>query len=99
LPSRATLFPYTTLFRSDVAHRRTDRSPRHGTHFERGAVGQHRLEADDDVLDLAVAAAGLATAAARRPAADRRNLDRLRIVAGGEDRKSTRLNSSHVKIS
>src|SRR5438874_7461024 len=65
-PPRSTLFPYTTLFRSDV------RLP-----------GQHHR---------AGPAAGV-----------RRDLGRRRLVHGGvhrpEDRKSTRLNSSHVEIS
>src|SRR5207253_4242826 len=56
-PPRSTLFPYTTLFRSE------------------------HLAPD--------------------PAGPRRVGQRLRVVAGaaGEDRKSTRLNSSHVAIS
>src|SRR5436309_5627673 len=57
-PPRSTLFPYTTLFRSDVA--------------DHLAVDQHDAGTDAGVDD------GLVT---------------------DEDRKSTRLNSSHVKIS
>src|SRR5690349_23933279 len=61
-PPRSTLFPYTTLFRSHGAGRRSrDRGRR-----------RHRL----------------------RPA--RRPLQRRRRIG---DRKSTRLNSSHVEIS
>src|SRR5690606_41498537 len=59
LPPTSTLFPYTTLFRSE-------------RYLRRGA-GQH-------VAALGTALAGPGTSAAR-------------------DRKSTRLNSSHVKIS
>src|SRR3989442_4991992 len=61
-PPRSTLFPYTTLFRSD-------RVPRHGgrafhPHFARARQEQ-----------------------------------RGRSAGGRQDRKSTRLNSSHVRIS
>src|SRR5436309_7115900 len=62
-PSRSTLFPYTTLFRSDLRGRALD-------------LGLHPRLARDVAI------------------ADQR-------VSGGRsaDRKSTRLNSSHVKIS
>ena len=45
-----------------------------------GAVGEHDVEALDDVLDLAVAGRELAGAAAREPAADGRQRHRLRPV-------------------
>ena len=48
------------------------------------AVGQDDLEADDDVLDLAVAVRQLAGAAAGEPAADGGQRHRLRPVAHGE---------------
>src|SRR5690349_24088296 len=64
-PPSSTLFPYTTLFRSDPAHRgRPRRRPRRHC-----------------------------------PAAIRRSLLRLAPLARRADRKSTRLNSSHVEIS
>ena len=44
------------------------------------AVGEHDVEADDDVLDLAVAGRELAGAAAREPTADGRERHRLRPV-------------------
>src|SRR5690349_23669250 len=75
-PPRSTLFPYTTLFRSQ---------------FQLvGAAG----EADAPTLEveidgLAVLAAALQGEAFRRQAG----------AAGVADRKSTRLNSSHVEIS
>src|SRR5436309_4070231 len=63
-PPRSTLFPYTTLFRSQ----------------DRGCLG---------VLHLAQALAATGV-----------TLPRLWVVTRGtQDRKSTRLNSSHVKIS
>src|SRR2546426_2310515 len=76
-PPRSTLFPYTTLFRSqeqrvDAAQRRGD--SRRGARQRRGGDAQGRQ------VDL--------TARAEPVIADR---DR--------DRKSTRLNSSHLVIS
>src|SRR5690349_23724138 len=75
-PPRSTLFPYTTLFRS-----------------ERCVRANH--------------VAGRAGAPGAEPPADlrlghrflRRQHDPLRRVARLRDRKSTRLNSSHVEIS
>src|SRR2546430_8252632 len=85
-PPRSTLFPYTTLFRSEgaeLAHRRPGRGPavdgEHDAGDLRGTVAhqvQHRL---GDVRRLAV------------------TLERLHVL--DEDRKSTRLNSSHSQIS
>src|SRR5690349_22201405 len=74
-PPRSTLFPYTTLFRSDrrLALRRGDRAARRRARHDlrpsvgAGAVGRH----------CARGAGG----------------------GAGTDRKSTRLNSSHVEIS
>src|SRR5690348_17637487 len=66
-PPRSTLFPYTTLFRSDVLGRRELLA--HRADRERGrGLGVSRIALDD--RDLAL-----------------------------EDRKSTRLNSSHPSIS
>src|SRR3712207_8981506 len=79
-PPRSTLFPYTTLFRSQAAERLHLRSdPRrarggHGRQARRpgaGPGGDGRLEGPD----------------------------RERQLHGVEDRKSTRLNSSHANIS
>src|SRR3712207_6968370 len=73
-PPRSTLFPYTTLFRSD------------------------------GVLDLALQDALLfqrPQATAERPGAHRSDgaADLVEPHATGQDRKSTRLNSSHANIS
>src|SRR5690349_21876438 len=66
-PPRSTLFPYTTLFRSDAEQQGEDR---------RGP------------------------ALAGRPDQSRADDRRGRVAGPGrEDRKSTRLNSSHVEIS
>src|SRR3712207_8312039 len=88
-PPRSTLFPYTTLFRSDT---------KRGAHL---AVSLDRL---DELLDRPAQRIGLSATvrpieevstylAGGRP---------VRIVAppsSKEDRKSTRLNSSHANIS
>src|SRR3712207_8841953 len=74
-PPRSTLFPYTTLFRSEII----------GSHFS-------RFYSRDDI------AAGKPQRELELAAADGRIEDegwRLRK----EDRKSTRLNSSHANIS
>ena len=54
-----------------------DRGTRRAAGVDRAAVGEHDVEADDHVLDLPVAGADLARAAAREPAADGRQVDRL----------------------
>src|SRR5690554_6983002 len=69
-PPRSTLFPYTTLFRSDI-HELRKRGPQN-------RVEELRLEIMDKVNALGIGAQGL---------------------GGLTDRKSTRLNSSHVRIS
>src|SRR3712207_6957286 len=85
-PPRSTLFPYTTLFRSALP-------------AETGALGQRFLHERRGVHEhLEFAAQRL-----RHPAAERLQprLDQFVIVValGVEDRKSTRLNSSHANIS
>src|SRR5207249_10752122 len=91
-PPSSTLFPYTTLFRSDhrdSAEAREDRS--HGQHAhpppfvdvgELPVIAQEHHEDRDDVRD----------------ADGNQVLDPLRHRRR-RDRKSTRLNSSHVSIS
>src|SRR5256885_2624440 len=71
-PPRSTLFPYTTLFRSEMARELPD----HHRPFGR-AVGFPELVGVPGVL---------------LPAEEQR-------LADDEDRKSTRLNSSHLVIS
>src|SRR5690349_23874673 len=82
-PPRSTLFPYTTLFRSGM---RVGDIPAVGArHFQCAAVERGR------------AGHRKLAAQAHRQGACRG----LRVVAtySGVDRKSTRLNSSHVEIS
>src|SRR3712207_8464981 len=78
-PPRSTLFPYTTLFRSET------RVPiRRGT--GRRCGGPMRLGIEDD--------------GARLPAECRQGSLGLRLIEMfAQDRKSTRLNSSHANIS
>src|SRR5437868_8174826 len=84
-PPRSTLFPYTTLFRSLMTHRGE----------ASGHLGEERDadRAERDRPQEAVAEGG----AGLDGGADRADFE---IAAdAGQDRKSTRLNSSHVSIS
>src|SRR3712207_8645160 len=86
-PPRSTLFPYTTLFRSLVVPRLERRAA-----FHRGEdVDQARMAAagGEYLLDPVF----LAEAVGPPDELD------LQPVLLGEDRKSTRLNSSHANIS
>src|SRR2546426_3621860 len=82
-PPRSTLFPYTTLFRSP------------GSPFTVG-VSMTRFREYRE-LSKTVRAAGRRKATATQTAPSTASNDRQR--SGGEDRKSTRLNSSHLVIS
>src|SRR5207249_10539036 len=89
-PPRPTLFPYTTLFRSPpagIAFHRRARDPPSGA-AAIGSVPLKRLRPTGIVL-------GLLCLMYLITYVDRVNLG----TAAGEDRKSTRLNSSHVSIS
>src|SRR5690606_41757845 len=94
-PPCATLLPYTTLFRSpkrtaEPARRANQR--RCETPSQRGG-SSHRPRSTIPREE----ARGVRARSARRRAAGQLN-DLLGMVQG-RDRKSTRLNSSHVKIS
>src|SRR5262245_64230725 len=79
-PPRSTLFPYTTLFRSDVIARPVGV----GEVGERGMTAQRRHRRREGRSEGVGLAAG----------------DGLQgVVAVRPDRKSTRLNSSHLGIS
>src|SRR3712207_8848041 len=89
-PPRSTLFPYTTLFRSDVqgdghGERRGDQQgehgPEQGAQHERADVVAETLAAGDVLRRGGEGGDGLADEERR------------------QDRKSTRLNSSHANIS
>src|SRR5690606_41882355 len=90
---RTTLFPYTTLFRSqrhDAAFaQRRDLLLHPDPQVGLGDVGvAFRMAADPGDRDAVLL---------EQPALD--DLERIGVRALGLDRKSTRLNSSHVKIS
>src|SRR3712207_7433665 len=81
-PPRSTLFPYTTLFRSDLAHRCL--VPRLADH--------DAVRARADVPLVLAGRGGDLGVEVRRDAGVARQYV-------GEDRKSTRLNSSYANIS
>src|SRR3712207_8666336 len=82
-PPRSTLFPYTTLFRS----------PR--------SLDQRQLDVPRPALLPGVQAEGRAAPAdlSFHPDLARGLFDRRGGLLDGQDRKSTRLNSSHANIS
>src|SRR3712207_7656406 len=82
-PPRSTLFPYTTLFRSDRVHNLRREDP----------LRQGNMTSPIDQLD-----ARILTAMRQQPRIGVLELSRRLGVARG-DRKSTRLNSSHANIS
>src|SRR5690349_23618814 len=87
-PPRSTLFPYTTLFRSREDLREHERRVRHrAAERSRVQIGAAAAQIDLEVHEAAQAVA------------DRRHAAREHRRIGDEDRKSTRLNSSHVEIS
>src|SRR3712207_8316573 len=78
-PPRSTLFPYTTLFRS-----------------ERAAMAEAREDLHLVRLDLLARASAVSLLPAAQVRVDRGSVEN---EAGGQDRKRTRLNSSHANIS
>src|SRR5947209_10058653 len=80
-PPTSTLFPYTTLFRSQYLHGLAAAVIDCGGRIHTGNHVAH-VEGGDD--------ARVVTSEGR---------DHARVVAALEDRKSTRLNSSHANIS
>src|SRR5690606_41713225 len=93
-PPLSTLLPYTTLFRSFDALAGV---AQHNALPPRPALVQYRHQpfAHGCARVLIVGIAGIVD---RRPVAEREKLIGL-LKYDGPDRKSTRLNSSHVKIS
>src|SRR5690606_41753472 len=89
-PPMLTLFPYTTLFRSDLALRRA--------RLRRAGVA---VPAYGRRVQLPLARTGTRRGLPVRVGAHERHSDRRHRCGGVRvrDRKSTRLNSSHVKIS
>src|SRR5690606_40737404 len=95
-PPRSTLFPYTTLFRSPII---APRRHAHGAvlaHFRGGKGGVHAAFKQIEHGRVQISKKFLGAALAFVPKFD------AGFPGGGDagvDRKSTRLNSSHVKIS
>src|SRR3712207_7999868 len=83
-PPRSTLFPYTTLFRSETPHQRLHRQPLH----EDRESDDGKADGDDR------AALGEGSRQSERERQSKRAAQ-----AAPPDRKSTRLNSSHANIS
>src|SRR2546430_7586070 len=83
-PPRSTLFPYTTLFRSEEQTLDADTRAQLRPFVEVLKVLEQQLSAvEDELVKLA----------------EQDSLVRLCATAPGVDRKSTRLNSSHSQIS
>src|SRR3712207_7188252 len=86
-PPRSTLFPYTTLFRSDAEILRGKSFPDSGP-----ALRPPRLRQEPARELPRLGRGGLRGVGVRRG-------NRVGAVNGVQDRKSTRLNSSHANIS
>src|SRR3712207_7906071 len=87
-PPRSTLFPYTTLYRSPGRGGARGAEERQAAAVRHGGGEAGRREAGQE---LRQGTEGLPVGARGAPGHGRR--------AGGPDRKSTRLNSSHANIS
>src|SRR5690606_41660068 len=96
-PRSPPLFPYTTLFRSLAASAEQLGSGQVRLKVERSGVEEIDMVADELVRSADRMAARLATE--RQFASDASHQLRTPLTALTIDRKSTRLNSSHVKIS
>src|SRR5206468_5042546 len=96
-PPTSTLFPYTTLFRSDLVQPREEQAVGRGIE----ALGRGRLPGEHLRLHRLQARPRAAVGLFRRRRADLRRgrADGDGIAPGALDRKSTRLNSSHDQIS
>src|SRR5207249_11470993 len=92
---RPTLFPYTTLFRSVQGERALRRAAPHAGATER--IRRLRQKADGGVEQVdADHRLSRPHSVSRREAVSAQGSS---AAAAGRDRKSTRLNSSHVSIS
>src|SRR3989475_7869684 len=87
-PPRSTLFPYTTLFRSRLLRAHVGR----GAHRDTGAGQRRPFRASSLLHQLRDPEVGHQGVTAGQE-------DVLRLDIAMEDRKSTRLNSSHSQIS
>src|SRR3989454_10227990 len=95
-PPRSTLFPYTTLFRSPRAQEILPVVPQaHGAQRDEVEVCQVRQE----IVQLRTVADEVARLLENDATMTQEELFEIGSVAGTLDRKSTRLNSSHLVIS
>src|SRR5690606_41014720 len=93
LPPRSTLLPYTTLFRSRHADDDAEQREERAQH-----IAANRSQGEADCLPEHQAASRFIVSEATFPS--RKRIVRCAYAAmSASDRKSTRLNSSHVKIS
>src|SRR3712207_6918846 len=93
-PPRSTLFPYTTLFRSDNA----------GDHLPGRALGVGILDTEDERAaettgQQPVEEGGAGAADVKVAGWGGGEADSQSLITHRSDRKSTRLNSSHANIS
>src|SRR5256885_11200900 len=91
-PPRSTLFPYTTLFRSRTEHEpsATVRESRENRHCNNKSASTRAASPDEGSRPAS-------TASAQKNG--RSPLQSVFLRRGFRDRKSTRLNSSHLVIS
>src|SRR3712207_8084960 len=94
-PPRSTLFPYTTLFRSDVEDALEGLPDASDGHFDLD-VGVH---ASAGIFRAGLLLRNLRQPEFGTPGADKIVLGRQARIGAALDRKSTRLNSSHANIS
>src|SRR3712207_9368559 len=95
-PPRSTLFPYTTLFRSCQNDPTQDRVERFREFHVHGRVVEERAVAAERLVDHLVRDHEVRRLVLLAQAADRAGREH---VGATQDRKSTRLNSSHANIS
>src|SRR3712207_7572132 len=103
-PPRSTLFPYTTLFRSSYAIGEAEPTTVYARTFGRGQISNERLSGlIREQFDFRPGAIGrrfgLWTLPRRHAGRFYRDLATGGQLGRTEDRKSTRLNSSHANIS
>src|SRR3712207_8940127 len=83
-PPRSTLFPYTTLFRSTLRIKGEGISQKQSKEFKSAKGNINVKHIGKSILEVQLA----------------KDLKHIESISnGGEDRKSTRLNSSHANIS
>src|SRR5207249_12106453 len=97
-PPTPTLFPYTTLFRSRLAGG-TREAGAQLRWSDRAGLGGDALQRPESRIDRLFRAARGCQCRQRQQQRRRGNEDAERNKIGVPDRKSTRLNSSHVSIS